>query len=459
MDPQALTKEMGLSTRTIPLVYGELKRLSQENEMETARSIRNHSKKSAGPWAVGKTADHRRTSSLARIGIYTGTGTSHSWLWFVDIFERFGFFNLMFLTEKHIREHGLDTLDVLAMSGGDTFSVAEALGKTGADKLGSFISNGGLYMGSCAGAYLPLNSSKTHLNHFNFVPVKIVNLTKTLPRAKQVPEKFCTPYGCSFVFHPVREEVKIRTNGFEPFRGAGELVAPLYGGPSMQVSDDVNVLAYYEGFTDKTVFFVDGEVAHKTVIGNAAVVRRKMGEGYLYLFGPHFEHPSYPSANELVADVILYEVKEALQATLRSEDIKKIKGMDAKRLIRDIKRELSNSRIVSAGLEMLPIHWVIGNKIYEPAKIRVFLESLWKRLWLMGKWDRLIVKDGSDKSIVEVASDITVILRTIKKYIDTGHDTQDLSGQLFGKLNILSSMFLDIYFKSLILNGGVKHEL
>jgi len=428
--------------------------------METAQSIFKHTRKSAKPPDGGLDADHRRESSRARIGIYAGTGTSHSWLWFVDIFERFGFFDLMFLTEKDIREYGLDTVDVLAMSGGDTFAVAEALGKKGAHKLGCFISNGGLYIGSCAGAYLPLNSSKKHLNHFNFVAVKIANLTKTLPEANRVPEKFCTPYGCSFVFHPVREEVKVRTNGFEPFSSAGSLVAPLYGGPSMRVSDDVNVLAYYEGFTDKTIFLVDGEIAQNTVIGNAAVVRKKMGEGHLYLFGPHFEHPSYPVANELVADVISFEVKENLQKTLRSENnIKKIKGTDAKRLIRNIKRELSNSRIVSAGLEMLPIHWVIGNKIYEPTKIRVFLEALWKRLRIIEKWDRLIVKNGNDKSIVAYASDITVILRAIKKHIDKELDTLDLSRQLFPKLNILSTMFLDIYFKSLTLNGGAKHEL
>ena len=228
----------------------------------------------------------------------------------------------------------------------------------------------------------------------------------------------------------------------------------------MRVSEDVNVLAYYEGFTNKTIFLVDGEIAQNTVIGNAAVVRKKMGEGHLYLFGPHFEHPSYPVANELVADVISFEVKENSQATLRSEDnIKKIKGMDAKRLIRNVKRELSNSRIVSAGLEMLPIHWVIGNKIYEPAKIRVFLESLWKRLRIIEKLDRLIVKNGSDKSIVAYALDITLILRAIKKHIDKELDTLDLSRQLFAKLNILSTMFLDIYFKSLTLNGGAKNEL
>jgi len=78
-----------------------------------------------------------------KIGIYTGTGTSHSWLWFVDIFERFGFYDLVFLNESDIHEIGLNGLDVLVMSGGDTFAVAEGLGKKGAEKLEDFIVNGG----------------------------------------------------------------------------------------------------------------------------------------------------------------------------------------------------------------------------------------------------------------------------------------------------------------------------
>ncbi|HUU39841.1 MAG TPA: BPL-N domain-containing protein, partial [Desulfatiglandales bacterium] len=384
-------------------------------------------------------------------------GTSHSWLWFVDIFERLGFYDLFFLSENDIHGEGLGGLDVLVMSGGDTFTVAEGLGKKGAEKLENFIVNGGLYIGSCAGAYLPLNSSKEHLNLFNYVNVKITNLTKALPEAKRVPEKFCTPYGCSFIFHPVREEVKLMTSGIAPFKGVESLVAPLYGGPSMLVSDGVEVLAYYEGFTSKTVFLVDNEIARNIIIGNAAVVRKKMGEGHLYLFGPHFEHPHYPMANELLADVINFEVKESVKAIRRSEnDTKEIKGAEVKALIRNLKRELSNSRIVGAALEMVPVHWLIGNKIYEPAKIRVFIESMWKRVRIIEKWYRVVVENGNEKSMVELASDITALLRLIRKYIIQGLDTEDLAAQLFGKLNILSTMFLDIYFKSKLLNRGCE---
>ena len=79
-----------------------------------------------------------------KIGIYTGTGASHSWLWFVEIFDRMGFYDLSFLAENHIKVRGLDSLDVLAMSGGDTFAIAKGLGQKGAEGMESFIRGGGL---------------------------------------------------------------------------------------------------------------------------------------------------------------------------------------------------------------------------------------------------------------------------------------------------------------------------
>ena len=109
---------------------------------------------------------------------------------------------------------------------------------------------------------------------------------------------------------------------------------------------------------------------------------------------------------------------------------------------------------------MLPVRWMIGKKNYDPAKIRFFLESLWKRLLILEKWDVLAVPNGTDtRTVVACASDITIISRAIKKSIGKGMDSTDLARQIFGKLNIVSTLFLEIYFKSMLLNGGVKHEL
>lgn len=381
-----------------------------------------------------------------KIGIFAGEGTSHSWLWFVDLFDRMGFHALSFLEESTIQEGGLEGLDVLAVSGGDTFSIAAALGAAGARKIQAFIENGGLYIGSCAGAYLVMNSSKPPLNLFNFAAVKITNLSKLLPECHQMTYKFSTAYGCCYIFHPVREAVDVRINSSLPFAAAGSLTAPLYGGPGMLASDTDQVLAYYENFTNKTAFLVDETLACETLIGKAAAVRVPLGSGYLYLFGPHFEHPHYPLANRLVADAVFWDSGRSKRGTPPQMKAEKLSESGSRELIRDLKRELSNSRIVATGLEMLPIRWLIGAKYYEPEKIRVFLESMWRRIKPLEARGGICTNAGSPAELLAYATQTTDLLRLIKNELDEKRDTLCIADRLFALLRIYTAAFLRLYF-------------
>ena len=386
---------------------------------------------------------------IPKIGIYTGRGASHSWLWFVEVFERLGFYNLSFLTEVDLVCGGLENVDVLAVSGGDTFAMAKALGPQGAGRLKTFITRGGLYLGSCAGAYLPLNSSKEHLNHFNFVPAKITNLTKTLPEAHHMKEKFCTCYGCSFIFHAVREAVEVTTRGIPPFGTPTTFTAPLYGGPPMTINNPASVLATYTGFTDKTLFLADRKLAEKTLLGNAAVIREKMGKGYLHLFGPHFEHPHFGEANLFLTNAMMVDLPhQTVPFKNPEEGMAVLTGSEKNGFIRDFKRELSNSRIVAAGLEMTPLKWTIGNKVYETGKIRVFLEALWQRIKSFEKIRVILVRAGEDDQLVHTALNVTENIRQIKKGWDRKMDTLATATALFNLLNKTSALFLEIYFRS-----------
>ncbi len=382
-----------------------------------------------------------------KIGIFAGEGTSHSWLWFVDLFDRMGFHALSFLEESAVQEGGLEDLDVLAVSGGDTFSIAAALGAAGARKIQAFIENGGLYIGSCAGAYLPMNSSKPPLNLFNFAAVKITNLSKLLPECHQMTYKFSMAYGCCYVFHPVREAVGVRINGSLPFAAAGSLTAPLYGGPGMLAADTDQVLGYYENFTNKTAFLVDEALACETLIGKAAAVRVPLGSGCLYLFGPHFEHPHYPQANRLVADAVFWDSASSLQGTPPPQVKAEILSESGSReLIRDLKRELSNSRIVATGLELQPIRWLIGSKYYEPEKIRVFLESMWRRIKPLEARDRICADADSPTELLAYAMQATELLRLMKNELEEKRDTVCIARRLFTLLRSYTAAFLRLYF-------------
>lgn len=394
-----------------------------------------------------------RRMRYPRIGIYAGSGSSHSWLWFVDMFEKTGFLDLAFLDEASVKKNGLRHLDVLVISGGDTFAVAEALGRQGADHIKSFVERGGVYIGSCAGAYLPMNSSKKPLDMFNFVDVKITNLSKTLPESEKNSCKFCTSYGCDFVFHPVREEVRLKSAG--TFSPVSEFNAPLYGGPGMKVSDPATVLAYYCGFTEKTSFLTGKEIASKTLVGHAAIVRIPSGDGCFYLFGPHLEHPNYPDANTCIADAILWETGKINgyihpftenPRAAGSDEI--LSGKKAKDFVRELRRELSNSRIAASSLEFLPIRWLIGKKVYEPEKVRVFLESMWKRIKKLEKQDGFDVSPGFAETMVLLAVQTTAALRKIKSSLDHQEDTLDSAIFVFDLLHRLSISFFYLYFQA-----------
>ena len=402
----------------------------------------------------GKTKKHL----YPKVGIYNGPGASHSWIWFVDILDAMGFWDIEFVDNQQIRNGELTNVHVLLVSGGDTFAIAESLGKEGAKNIKYFLEEGGLYIGSCAGAYLPLNSSLSPLNLFNFASVKISNLAHTLPAPVTLPEKFCTSYGCHYVFHPVREEVKFSLVD-SPFPQQNvELVAPLYGGPSFLPSPDVHTLALYTGFTPKTLFLTDVQLAYDTVIGKSAIVTRSIGKGMMCLLGPHLEHPHYPIANTLIAEMIYHGTSN--EAAKRKTDFLLSTSSphhgEAHTLLRGIKGELSNARVVALSLERVPIHWYIGHKVYEPEKIRVFLEAMWRR------WSTFAShRSGNEPelyAIYTMAKALTKHLRTIKQSSCSGTDDPETIGKMFNSLKALTASFLTLYFRKqriLTMKGGI----
>ena len=387
-----------------------------------------------------------------QIGIYTGSGASHSWLWFVEILDRMGFYHVHFVEEKDILSNALEAMDVLLMSGGDTFAIAEGLGAEGSDKLRGFIEGGGLYIGTCAGAYLPLRSSMDFLNQFNFIDVKISNISRRLSETERSSfQKYaCSSYGCDFVFHVVREDVILEmVNGYE-WDGKKEVIAPLFGGPSMLPSEDIEVIATYKGFTKKTKFLVEEGLAERTLIGNIAVAKKSMGKGHLYIFGPHFEHPHYPSCNLFLAEVIHKERNgRPLQIQKDFPELSqcRIKGEALRELLKDLKRELSNSRIMASGMDDFSFHWLIGNKYYEPEKTSVFINTVWNKLKDLESMPGLEMEKESLLRCIEISKDITSGLRTIKSEMREQGDTTPLASKMFWDLKTLSSNFFRLYFE------------
>lgn len=397
-----------------------------------------------------------------RIGIYAGAGTSHSWLWFVELCHHYGLSQVTFFDEKRAQRPGGLDVDVLVISGGDTFAVAAALGAKGAGNILGFVEQGGVYIGSCAGAYLPMNSSKQDLNRFNFVGVKITNLSRSLPDIHKMRHKAYACYGCDYIFHPVREEVTLRTRQSGVGGEVATFQAPLYGGPGMIAPAPETILATYAGFTRKTVCLVDRALAAETLIGHAAAVRVPKGRGCLYLFGPHFEHPFFPQANDFLVRSLLQEKIRSHSRPVRTHDSGPetetlIEGREVQGFLKELKRELSNSRVVAFGLEFRPLSWLIGNKLYDPEKIRVYVETLWKKLPVLDRQLTLVGSRASLQSMVTSARALTKQLRALKQDADRELETTPQAAEIFVLLNQLATVFFELFFRTLNFENGEDH--
>lgn len=379
-----------------------------------------------------------------RLGVYCGGGSSHSWLWFAATFQRLGLWDLAFVDAGEVAGGGLAGLDVLAMSGGDTFAMARALGPAGAAALRRFLGGGGLYLGACAGAYLVMRSTKEPLDQFNFVAAKIANLSRDLPRPLTLPEKYRTAYGCDYVFHPVREAMLLQAQG-GPL-GWDSFSAPLYGGPAMlPAGEGVEVLATYREFTEATRFLAPPELAAQTLLGRGAVLRGRLGRGTLYLFGPHCEHPRFGQANRLLARALYADLAaEAPPAAVRDQC--EMPGPRAQALLKQVRRQVSNSRITALALEDHPARWLIGEKVYEPAKLQVFLEAIWSRLRGLRRAPVLLAPPSAAAELPDLLAGVTDGLRTLRRELAAGTETTQRAAGLFQDLNRAAALFLEMYF-------------
>ncbi len=398
-----------------------------------------------------------------RIGVYVGTGASHSWTWFVDLLEAYGYGRLLFLTEENFGALA-PRQDVLLVSGGDTFAVAHALRPSGAPAIREFLERGGLYVGSCAGAYLPLHSSKEPLNTFNFVRSRINNLTRDLPPVHRLPTKFSNRYGCAYIYHPVREEVLVRMTEDFPVWGGREIAVPLYGGPPLNPSEEILPRAHYTGFTDRTRFLTEREIAERVYLGKVAACEKRFGAGRMVLLGPHFEHPWFPEGNDVVHQWIQLHFHPGRRPSPPPPGGLRPKG---RRLVprraflsaeglKALKREISNMRIRAEALTRHAVHWKIGAKFYEPEKILHFVDAVWKRLRRMEPVGGGRRPAEGEEGTLELASACHRLLRELGARVQAGEETQELAEEIFASLKALVVAFLEPYFDG-SLPGGTGH--
>jgi hypothetical protein len=296
-------------------------------------------------------------SSDVKITLYIGKGASHSWIWLVDTFDKYGFTNIQFVTDiTQVKA------DLFIISGGDPFAMFSHIKEKGVSLIQKFIEQGGTYIGICAGTYFALHYPGNPYPWLNLVKADVANFAQEPPPNIRMPHKYTVPHTNGYVFHPVREEVIL------DYRNK-TVKAPLYGGPGI-ISTDGESLAVYKRFTKKTLFLCDRTAAEHTLLGTTALLTAPYGKGCIYLFGPHFEHPHYPEANtELIT--LLSHITPGGYPFQATGDL--LTGDQKKAWTQELKRWISNGRLAAYGLGTY--HWKIGEKVYDPERFAYFFET------------------------------------------------------------------------------------
>jgi len=406
-------------------------------------------------YLAGSQAEH--TIAYPRVAVYTGSGASHSWIWFADLMERIGLYDITFVVESDLFSGGLDGFDFLLVGGGDTYAMAESLGGDGARAILRFVGDGGLYLGSCAGAYLVLTGVDLEpFTPFRLVTGEMRNVMPEPPKPRCLDHKYLARYGEEWVFHPVYGEVVVGPGdaaaGFPCFDGGTSIRAPLFGGPIMDGAPEEGVLARFTGLSDRAAFLWPRNDVLQLIDGRPAAVVSAIGEGTAMVSGPHLEHPLFPLANALAAEVLFRHCvrrgnpRGDRKTPCRGGE-KPVDGEKAESLVQEIRRQVSNARIIAFGLEKMPVTWKIGLKVWEPEKVRMFLDCAWYRLPFMLKRAALVSPGEQLSQLADGYGAVTDMARLVKARIESGGNSQAEAELLLGTLKEITAAFLSLYFE------------
>lgn len=391
---------------------------------------------------AGRRRELRLRASLADrpVGIYAGAGASHSWTWLVDCLEAQGVPRLRLLGEQDPAAGGLEGLSAFLVGGGDPQAMAAGMGPGGACAIRRFVEAGGLYVGFCAGAYLPIPLGLPVMDPFALTGLALANVVDELPPARALPTKLATPYVDRFVLHPAREGLLVRSAPSE-LDWPEVFEVPLYGGAPMILGPEEEALAYFARFTPRTLFLVEEQLAGEILLNKVAACRRRVGLGELYLFAPHLENPHYRAGHPL----LLRLLEEKAAPVRPPEDLSSPRPAASAPAgpeeVGRLRRSASEARIVAFALEFEDVYWRLGEKCYEPGKIVVLLDALWKRL----SRGEPCLSALLARELNEDLEETLLLLKGIRRDLAAGLDTHPAAEKLFPLLGRAVRRFIEAY--------------
>jgi len=191
----------------------------------------------------------------------------------VRIFDDSARYTYEVVSPEQIREDVLKRFDLLIMPGGSASKQAAHLEESGRDQVRQFVSDGGGYLGICAGAYLASSHYDWSLHLLNAV---VVDREHWARGTGQVQLNMTTP-GQQF-FHVEAPQIDV-------FYGQGPLLAP----------DQKPELPPYLTLAEYASEIAKNGAPAGVMIGTTAIAHSTYGKGRVICFSPHCEFTGGPN--------------------------------------------------------------------------------------------------------------------------------------------------------------------
>ncbi|MGC8831837.1 MAG: BPL-N domain-containing protein, partial [Thermoproteota archaeon] len=270
------------------------------------------------------------------IGIYSGRGASVSYTQeTVEVLENMGFRKISLLTGP-LTPGDLGGLDVLIFGGGDSFEILKSLNQDETRLVRQFVETGGVYIGICAGAMLPLKPvnllgaaygeleawSELQLIECEVLSDKVAEPSWPVFSSRRVGGVLRT--------YPVKGIVNSRIvkRGLLTLGYRGE-IQMLHMGPLVKAANSKQVFGKIESLSSNAEYGLPFEKTVETVEGASSIVFKEHGSGKIVLFFSHVESKETPSTHGLLGNALLLgtygsEERRMLQPTetVEPEDLK-----------------------------------------------------------------------------------------------------------------------------------------
>jgi len=246
------------------------------------------------------------------VGVYSGEGAGLSYTQdLLEALEKMGFRKISLLTGP-LTPSDLNNLDVLVFGGGDSLKILSSMSPDEARLIRQFVESGGVYIGICAGAMLPvkpvniLGAAYGAIKAWEELQVVECEVLSDSVSEPSWPVFSGRRLGEVSRTYPVKGLVKSKVvrRGLLTLGYKGEFTM-LHTGPLIKAKDPKQVFGRIESLTGRVEYGIPCEKAFEKALGASSIIMVEQGSGKIVLFTSHVESSENPCVHGLLGNALL----------------------------------------------------------------------------------------------------------------------------------------------------------